>query len=197
MDTMLQRRRTLLDAGARHVGWKLGREIAEAGDRAVLGALTSATVLADGGVYAAGHPVALRAETELLVEVGEDAGIAAVGVALELVDVGRLPGGLEPVVAGNVFHRAVVLGRQRRPPAAASGDATLTVAGRVHRPDRPLSDLLAAVRDAAALLRLGGERLAAGDLLLTGSLVHVPVAPGDDVIAEIAGLGRVGASIDP
>jgi 2-keto-4-pentenoate hydratase len=207
-DIMLERRRALLAAGATRVGWKLGREIAWAGDRVVLGALTSATVVPDGGIYVAGHPIALRAETELLIEVGDDvaaeaspddvrAAIAGVGLALELVDVGDPHSDLEQVVAGDVFHRAVVLGIGRCPAEAASADATLAVAGRVHRPDRPLPDLVQAVRDAAELLERGGERLLAGDLLLTGSLVHVPVGRGDEVVAEIAGLGRVSVSIDP
>jgi 2-keto-4-pentenoate hydratase len=210
-DIMLERRRAQLRVGARRVGWKIGRDIAEArhllGDRPVLGALTSATVLPDTGIYAAAHPVALRAETELLLQIGNDVAvtsepddirtaIAGIGVALELVDVGRPPGDLETIVADNVFHRAVVVGDARHPLAAANADAILTVNGRPYGADRKLPDLLAAVRDAAALLALSGERLMAGDLLLTGSLVHVPVGPGDHLVAEIAGLGQVTASID-
>jgi 2-keto-4-pentenoate hydratase len=193
------------------VGWKIGREIAEArtllGDRPVLGALTSATVLPDAGIYAAHHS-ALRAETEVLVRMRDDitptakpadvrAAIAGVGVALELVDTGRPPGDLAQIIADNVFHRAVVLGDTHHPLDAANVNATLTIDGRTHRADKELPDLVGAVGEAAALLELGGERLMAGDLLLTGSLVHVPVGPGDHLIAEIAGLGQVSASIAP
>src|SRR3954447_16697558 len=120
-DALLQQRRRWLDAGFEHVGWKAGDDIAEAGKSLVVGALTSATRLPDGGIYAAGDPVALRAETELAVRLGaavdadDDAetirnAIAGAGVALELVDVGRSSPGLDAIVAGNVFHRAFVLG---------------------------------------------------------------------------------------
>jgi 2-keto-4-pentenoate hydratase len=211
-DIMMERWRAQLQAGADRVGWKIGRDIPEArgllGDRPVLGALTSATVLPDAGIYAAAHPFALRAETELLVQIGDDlaatakpgdvrAAIAGVGVALELVDIGRSPGDLAQIVADNVFHRAVVLGEAWHPRETAGADAILTINGRRHRADRELPDLLDAVGEAAALLELSGERLMAGDVLLTGSLVHVPVDPGDHVIAAIAGLGQVSASIDP
>jgi 2-keto-4-pentenoate hydratase len=40
-----------------------------------------------------------------------------------------------------------------------------------------------------------GRRRGATDLILTGSMAHVPVAVGDRVAAEITGLGRVEATI--
>jgi 2-keto-4-pentenoate hydratase len=47
----------------------------------------------------------------------------------------------------------------------------------------------------AALLGRVGERLRAGDLLITGSVVQVPLAAGDEVAAEIDGLGRVSLAV--
>jgi 2-keto-4-pentenoate hydratase len=54
---------------------------------------------------------------------------------------------------------------------------------------RATAETLAAILDAA------GEDLQPGDRVITGSLVQVPVAPGDHVIAEIDGLGRAEARI--
>jgi 2-keto-4-pentenoate hydratase len=204
---MLARAARLREAGAIRIGWKVGRNIAEAGDRLVVGALTSATILDDGATYAAGHPAALRAETELAVWLAADVpgdadaqtaqrAIAGVGVGLELVDVARpREASLEAIVAAGVFHRAAVLGPCAAPLGKAIGPATLHVGGREHAADEPLPDAVIAVRAVAAALAAGGERLEGGDVLLTGSVVHVPVGVGAEVVAEIAGLGRVRAAI--
>jgi 2-keto-4-pentenoate hydratase len=45
------------------------------------------------------------------------------------------------------------------------------------------------------MLEAAGERLQTGDRIITGSVVQVPVAPGDEVVAEIDGIGRVGLTI--
>jgi 2-keto-4-pentenoate hydratase len=42
-----------------------------------------------------------------------------------------------------------------------------------------------------------GERLRAGDRLITGSVVQVPIARGDEVIADIGPLGRVKLTTAP
>jgi 2-keto-4-pentenoate hydratase len=40
-----------------------------------------------------------------------------------------------------------------------------------------------------------GERLEAGDRLITGSIVQLPVQPGDKVIADLGRLGRAGLTV--
>jgi 2-keto-4-pentenoate hydratase len=42
------------------------------------------------------------------------------------------------------------------------------------------------------VLEAAGERLQAGDQIITGSVVQVPLAAGDEVVAEIDGIGSVG-----
>jgi 2-keto-4-pentenoate hydratase len=205
---MLDRCRRQIDAGFERVGWKIGHDIAEAGAALVIGALTTATRLADGATFAAGHPVALRAETELAVRLSADVradddqetirgAIAGIGVALELVDVGRPSSRLDAIVAANVFHRAFVLGPCDTRPALRDRTATLTVSGRRHGADEPYPNVVDALRTVASLLECSDERLRAGDHVLTGSVVHVAVAPGDEVIAEIEALGRVRAEVGP
>jgi 2-keto-4-pentenoate hydratase len=47
------------------------------------------------------------------------------------------------------------------------------------------------------VLGAGGERLRAGDRVITGSVVQLQVAPGDEVIADFGTLGRVGVTVAP
>jgi 2-keto-4-pentenoate hydratase len=140
-----------------------------------------------GGRSRSGSSTARR--TELAVVVG--AGYAA---AIELVDVGRPPSDLESIVAANVFHRAFVLGPTRpEPPAAVS----LSVGATVHLPDQRREDPEAAIAQAGRHLAAAGERLEPGDVLLTGSRIHVPVVPGDRVELDMGALGRLGVRIAP
>jgi 2-keto-4-pentenoate hydratase len=192
---LLDVRREALAGGAVHVGWKVGHAIGEvealAGRRPAVGFLTTATLVEDGGTYRPERPVALRAETELVVEIDEALGIAGLGVALEIVDVGRPPEDAHGIIAANVFHRAFALGSKGAATLPEDGRATLTVAGRVSDADEPLPDPRATVEAVGDLLAAVGERLRAGDRILAGSVVHVPVAPGDHLVAELPGVGRV------
>jgi 2-keto-4-pentenoate hydratase len=132
----VERRAAVLEAGARHVGWKVGARIAEVGPP-VLGYLTSASLVEPGGRHDATGARELRAETDLLIEVGDDGDLRC-GVALELVDVARPP------------HQ----------------------------------------------LAAAGQRLRSGDLILAGSLTHVPVTQSCRVAAEIRGVDRVEVMVE-
>jgi len=185
--------RAALDAGAQRVGWKIALGLVDGQREPALGHLTSATRVPDGARYHRAADRTLRAEAELAVEVGEG-GVAGYAAAIELVDVGRPPDDLQGIVAANVFHRAVVLGPTReRPPDRVR----LTVGGAVHEPDRPGEDPQAMVEVAARLLAAAGERLMPGDRLITGSVIHVPVAPGDRVELDMGALGHLSVAIAP
>jgi 2-keto-4-pentenoate hydratase len=181
--------RSVLESGAERVGWKIALGLVDGQEEPQLGHLTSATRIEDGDTYHRGADRELRAEAELAVVVG--AGYAA---AIELVDVGRPPNDLESIVAANVFHRAFVLGPTRpEPPAAVS----LSVGATVHLPDQRREDPEAAIAQAGRHLAAAGERLEPGDVLLTGSRIHVPVVPGDRVELDMGALGRLGVRIAP
>src|SRR3954469_1360858 len=126
-------RRVALAAGARRVGWKIGLGIAEVealvGPASVIGYLTSASLLDEGGRHRAGDARALHAETELAVEAGPGGAVAGLAVALELVDTARPPDGMEGIVAANVFHRAVAFGPTHRAADAAGARARLLIDG--------------------------------------------------------------------
>jgi 2-keto-4-pentenoate hydratase len=160
----------------------------------VIGHLTSATRLEPGASFDAAGARELRAEAEIALEVGEDGGVAGFAAALELVDVARPPSDLESIVAANVFHRAFLLAPSR-PEWPEPFTAQLTVNGAVHEPDRPPDPFEPALAVAAHHLATAGERLEPGDRIITGSIIHVPVAPGDDVVVDMGPLGRLQATI--
>jgi 2-keto-4-pentenoate hydratase len=198
-------RRAALRAGAAHAGWKLGLGEREriAGERPI-GYLTSATRLDQGGTYHAGT-ARLSADAEVAVHLGEDvapgadaaaalAAVAGYAPALELVDLsGTDDAGA--IVAANVWHRAFALGppRQALPPDPFT--VTLLVNGEARAQGSSPVDLSDRVLTAAWLLGGLGERLRAGDWLITGGVVQVPVRPGERVVADFTGLGRVDLAI--
>jgi 2-keto-4-pentenoate hydratase len=209
LEAQLDHWRSTKRAGAAHVGWKVGGDIAEidavTGGRPGLGHLTSASLLADGDRYDPGG-ANLHADTELVVEVGRDVGpeldaahaaaaVTGVCVALELVNLTRPPDDLEGIVAANVFHRAFVLGRDARPPLAAGAVARSVVNGDVRASAPARVDVGEAVVTIARLLAAAGERLRRGDRILTGAITQVAIRPGETVAAEIDGLGRVAVTL--
>jgi hypothetical protein len=51
--------------------------------------------------------------------------------------------------------------------------------------------------EAARVLNAVGERLRAGDRVITSLVVQAPLVPGDQVAADMGALGRAGLSIGP
>ena len=193
LTAQLVSRQRLLNAGAVSIGWKLGMGKRERiGTGPVIGYLTSATCLKSGTEYHSGGVATLHADAELALELGADTQIVGYGPALELVD---LDGGEKPgqIVAANVFHRAVVFGPMR--PALTALEGRLLIDGHV-RAAAPLASGHARLVDhVSKLLAMVGERLVAGDRLITGSIVQLPVRPGDRVAADLETLGSAEAVI--
>ena len=199
--------RASLAGGAQRVGWKLGRGDRERiGTGPVIGHLTTATVRPAGATFRAAGIAALHADAEVALELARDVGadadrdaaraaIGAYGAALELVDLGPVPGGPAGIVATNVFQRAVAFAPMTcaQMPARVSGRLIVGAAERESAP--ATADYGELVRSVAVLLDCAGERLRAGDLLITGSVVQVPVAAGDQVVADLGPLGSVGLSL--
>ena len=198
----LELRRAVLARGARHVGWKLGVGDRERiGESIAVGFLTSETVLASGGRYVGVAGAELHADAEAVVELGSDvdpadagasvrAAVRSYGAALEIVDLAELEGEPEAVVATNVFHRAVAFATLAHEPTAGfrvelrlDGD----VAGSGTWPD----DLGDRVAEAARVLAAVGERFRAGDRIITGSIVQIPVPRSARVGADYGGAARV------
>ena len=210
MRRQLRARRERLEGGAAPVGWKIGLNVESVQrslglDRPVVGHLTSAGLVQPGAPHSLAGATNPGAEPEVAIELGREvagdigpeaarAAIAGLAPALEVVDVDRPFDDVEAIVAGNVFHRAVALGES----AGSSLDgveATVVVNGaEAHRLDaaRAAGDLAEVVMVIAGRLDACGERLAAGDRIIAGSLTPaVPVAPGDSVALDLGRLGRL------
>jgi hypothetical protein len=179
--------------GAARVGWKYGSGEGERiGDEIAVGHLTSATTLEDGSTYRGGGGD-LHGDAELAVELGDGGAIARYGAALELVDLSD-GGGPEAVVAGNVYHRAVAFGpfADAAPPGL---QGALLVDGEPRAAGPAPDDVEERIQAMARVLEAVGESLRAGDRVISGLIVQVPVQAGDEVVADLGALGRVALRI--
>ena len=169
-----------------------------------VGYVTSETALANGATYRADPRADLHADAEATVEFARDVdtaggaeavrhAIGTYGAALEIVDLARVPGEPAAVVAANVFHRAVAFAELEAPP---SGDVRVLVNGSVRAAGVWPHEVVARLAAAARLLSAVGERFRAGDRVITGSIVQVPVRVSDVVVADFGGLADVRLRID-
>jgi 2-keto-4-pentenoate hydratase len=193
---MLVRRREILTRGAEPVGWKVGFNVPalleQLGlDAPLAGFLTTDGLLEDGAEVPLDGP--LMVESEVAVELGDARSIAALLPALELADPPDLELGVEQILAGNIFHRAVAFGP--RVEAEAPGAARILVNGGVRyslpaeRAGAHLTDMVDAV---AGRLADADEELRPGDRIITGILAPPHAAqPGDAVRLELEALGGV------
>jgi 2-keto-4-pentenoate hydratase len=156
----------------------------------VIGHLTSLTQLSDAAEFSPRDPQDLRAECEIAIRVGADGrSVDGYAAAIEIVDVGRPPGGAEGIVAENIFHRAFALGEFTAEPPA--GEASLDVGGEAHQADQPVPDFEQTVGLVARNLEAVGEELKPGDVIISGALVAVPVRAGERITADLGGPGTV------
>ena len=199
MTAQLVRRREMLAQGAEPIGWKVAFNVRATQeklgiDRPLAGFLTTDGLLEDGAEWSLGNNGAVIVESEVGVELGEDArSIVALLPALELADPPDLSIELEQILAGNIFHRAVAFGP--RVQASEPGAGRILVNGEEQHALAPretaarLDEMVAAIAD-----RLGevGERLRPGERIITGVLAPPhPARPGDRVRLELEALGGV------
>lgn len=208
-------RRRLLDDGARRLGWKAGFGTAAAmevlGTRAPLvGFMTDRTLLADGGSASVGDWDKAVLEPEIAVRLGTDLGpgatrdeaaaaIDALAPAIELADLSGPLDDVEAILAGDIFHRGVVLGTfVPLGGGVALGGLRVDVMGA----DGPLAedvdpadllgDLAEVVRHLADALPAADDAMRAGDVVITGSVVApIAVTGAQRFEVRFAGLGSV------
>ena len=195
---MLVRRREILAQGAEPIGWKVGFNISAAReklgiDAPLAGFLSSDGLLEDGAeVSLDDGPVVI--ESEVAVELGPDArSIAALLPALEVADPPDLDQDVETILAGNIFHRAVVFGP--RVETNQPGGGRVLVNGEVEHVMAPgetsahLEEMIEAVRKRLAAV---DEDMLPGQRIITGVLAPPHAAhPGDRVRLELDALGGV------
>jgi 2-keto-4-pentenoate hydratase len=216
MKMQLELRRARLAAGDKALGWKVGfgapamlQQLQVSGP--LVGFLTqNARVQSGASVSLAGwsKPVA---EPEIAVHIGRDvaagsdrdtaaAAIAGISPAIELVDVHTPPVNPELILGENIYQRHVVLGGTAPARAGAKSDGlTCRImrhgkeSARTSDPQANTGQWVEIVRHVADVLAAFGERLRAGEIIITGSVV-APLAlePGEDGIAfEVEPIGNV------
>ena len=189
--------RSALAAGAERVGWKIGFNTDAAQQQAgiiepVVGNLTSATTIKYGAHMSLAGYTRAMVEPEVAIEVGDDGEAVALAAAVEVVDVNAPFSDLEAIVAGNIFHRAALLG-DFRPNYPAPRTAAVLVNGQyTEQADVMGFDSTDTISLVASTLAEAGERLEPGDKIIAGSLTPpVAVSPGDIVGVQLDNLGTV------
>ncbi|MGZ4388382.1 MAG: hypothetical protein ACXVZL_03280, partial [Gaiellaceae bacterium] len=187
MRALLELRARRLEAGERPIGWKLGFGAPAALERLgtsapLVGFLTDRSLVEPGATVSVagwGTPVL---EPEIAIHVGDDLGIGVLGPAIELADVDASVTDPAAILAGNIFHRAVVVGGARfasveelSPRIERNGDEVAVPAD----PQELTGELGALVRHVRELLPRYGEELRPGDAIIAGSIVPpLQIVPG-------------------
>jgi 2-keto-4-pentenoate hydratase len=219
-----------LAEGAAHIGWKTGfgspttLALLET-DEPLIGFLTDRTLLTpapgtDAPVSLAGW-VRPMAEAEIAAILGEDlpadaspeqalAAIGAVAPAIELADVSFPPGAdvVADILAGDIYHRHVLLGERHATPGGwrgsdlfasvryepAQGEPVVTDVRDVELATGPaVAGLLACARAAAAM----GPGLRRGDFVILGSVVPlVPIERGERFEVTLLDLPSIAVRTD-
>jgi 2-keto-4-pentenoate hydratase len=213
MRALLAARDECVRAGARQIGWKLafGAPAAAAAlgiDRPLVGVLLDDGLIEDGATVPVGAWTSPVLEVEIAAHLRRDVAadaswedvrdaIGGLAPAIELVDIDGPRDDVPAVLAVNIFHRHVVLGPVADGVATAEGvRARVRVDGdEVAATDDPSAltgELVEILRLTAEQLAACGERLSAGDVVITGAVVPPQdVRPGQRVTAEIAPLGTL------
>jgi 2-keto-4-pentenoate hydratase len=209
-------RRRLLDEGAQHLGWKAGfgtpAAMEKLGTQApLIGYMTDRSLLAGGATVAIGDWGKPVLEPEVAVRLGSDlapggdrdaavAAIDAVATAIELIDLDGPADGVETILAGNIFHRHVLLGAFTPLSADLRLDTvaldvvqgTDDVRAQGADPAGLLGDLAEVVRHLADQAPNAGDPLRAGDVIITGSAIPgVPISSGEQFEVRAGGLAPV------
>jgi 2-keto-4-pentenoate hydratase len=217
MREMLAARDARLRAGERQIGWKLGFGAPAALealsiDRPLVGFLTDGGLLDDGATVPVGAWTGPVLEPEIGAHLARDVApgaswadvhdaIAGLSAVIELADVDGPRDDVRAILASNIFHRHVILGPVQAGRATAAG-----IDGRVLRdgeeiavapdPSALTGELVEIVRLTAELLGAHGERLSAGEVVITGSIVPGQrIAPGQRLEVELGPLGALSVAI--
>jgi 2-keto-4-pentenoate hydratase len=158
-------------------------------DAPLVGFLTDGTLVRSGTTLSIAGWTKPAAEPEIAVYMGSDlidtsnretirSAIASIGPAIELADISFPAEDVEVILAGNIYNRHVMLGQ---PDSSRAGCVLDGLVGHVYRngaevastanPQAATGDLIDIVRHVADLLSALGERLRAGEVIITGSIV--------------------------
>ena len=189
-EAMLTRRREILAQGAEPIGWKVGFNVPEIQQKLGIDAPLAGFLTTDSLVEGDWDEYPVVVESEVAVEIGDDGrSIVALLPALEIADPPDLDLEIEQILAGNIFHRAVVFGP--RVETTEPGSGRILVNGEEQHSVKP-EGLERMVEAVAARLEAAGEQLRPGDRIITGVLAPPYEAQeGDTVRLELDELGSV------
>jgi 2-keto-4-pentenoate hydratase len=192
------------EAGAGLIGWKIGLNVPSVQQhlgitRPVLGHLTTASLIEPDSTHRLAGSVRAGVEPEVAIRLGVGGSIESLGPAIEVVDLDPAISELESILAGNVFHRGVVLGEPVAgfdPAGLASLEATVRRNGSVAEHARFADtgeDPAEVVGVISERLALVGEELGEGQVVIAGSLTPIVfVEPGDSIEMDLGPLGSLG-----
>ncbi len=194
MTAQLEMRQQRLGAGDRPLGWKVGFGAPALLERfkisgPLVGFLTQNARVDPGGTVSFAGWAKPVAEPEVAVHIGRDlaggsdhsaaaAAIAGISPAIELVDLNEPPEDVERILSHNIYQRRVVFGG---PSPARTGSASDGLTCRIIRrsaesarttdPQANTGPWIDIVRHVGDVLAAFGERLRAGEIVITGSVV--------------------------
>lgn len=212
MQTLLAAWRARLEAGERRLGWKLAFGSLEGKERLgisapLVGFMTEDALLEDGATCSVAgweNPV-FECEVAVRMSRGVEPGagpavaaeaIGALAPAIEVVELSPPPAHVEQVLASNIYHRHVVLGPTTAVDSLEGVACRVLVedveVSRTAEPEELTGDTPALLAHVADVLGAMGERLSAGDVVITGAVVPpMPVPAGERVTFRIDPLGAV------
>ena len=206
-------------AGERPCGAKMGftsrAKMAQMGvHEMIIGQLTDAMQVDDGGSFVRAHAIHPRVEPEVAMLLGRElhavehacqlvSAVEAVAPAMEIIDsrYADFRFSLAAVVADNTSGCGFVLGPWRRVPESLDNlGIVMQFDGRARQLGSSAAILGSpwrALHAAWRLARRHGIRVGAGSVLLAGAAtVAEPLPPAGHVQAEVAGLGRVSFRVE-
>jgi 2-keto-4-pentenoate hydratase len=196
MRAQMDARLAALQVGGDPLGWKIGMNVPAVQERLgiaepVVGFMTSASLVEGGGPVDVTDWTMPMLEPEVAIRVGEDGAVAGLAPAIELVDIDLPFEDIEAILAGNVFHRAVVLGEER-PVSEAAGVCRVRIDGEEVAAAPVECDVAGTVAFVSEFLERHAAKLATGEVIIAGSLTPPqPLSPSTTVEVDVGTLGAV------
>lgn len=213
-------RRARIAAGEKPLGWKVGFGAPAAMkmlgiDAPLLGYLMHSALLANDTAVSLQGWIKPATEAEIAVHMARDldanadhatisAAIAGIGPAIELADVTFAPDDVEKILAGNIYQRHVMLGTCDTTRAGAVLDGLRaritrnnTEIANTTDPQAATGEIIAIIGHVATILAAHGERLRAGDVIITGSITPpLFVAAGESLEFFLEPVGSLSVRFD-
>lgn len=216
MTRMLDLRARALHRGEQAIGWKLAfgapASLARFGlSGPVVGFLTDATLHLSGSAVSCSGWAGPVAEPELAAYFGSDVddpergidSIVGIGPGIELANVDPPPEDIGDIVAGNIYHKAVLLGdRDDRVDGVDVSGIEGTVehngetVGEIDDLEALTGQIALIVAHSAGLLQAAGETFRKDDMVILGSVIPpLRIKPGEEIAFTLGALKPVTVTV--